>query len=100
MLIWTVVTVDCIKVDYVVYILTHLPPKLVFQECTRRVSNRTRKRVLGISNRVSTRLVRQVTQTASGLPKKSLEERKVENSKSFTLQVCIAAACDGLNKCL
>ena len=35
----------------------------------------------------------QVTQTASGLPKKSLEERKVENSKSFTLHVCMAAAC-------
>ena len=35
----------------------------------------------------------QVTQTASGLPKKSLEERKVENSKSFTLHVCTVAAC-------
>ena len=43
---------------------------------------------------------KQVTQTASGLPKKSLEEQKVENSKSFTLQVYTAAVCDGLNKCL
>ena len=30
MLFWTVVTVDSIEVGYVVYILTHLPPKLVF----------------------------------------------------------------------
>ena len=37
MLVW-MVTVDSIEVGYVVYILTHLPPKLVFQECTRRVS--------------------------------------------------------------
>ena len=37
-LFWTVVTVDSNKVGYVVYILTHLPPKLMFQECTRRVS--------------------------------------------------------------
>ena len=38
MLFGMVVTVDSIKVGYVVYILTHLPPKLVFQEYTRRVS--------------------------------------------------------------
>ena len=31
------VTINSIKVGYMVYILTHLPPKLVFQECTRRV---------------------------------------------------------------
>ena len=30
MLFGMVVTVDSIEVDYVVYILTHLPPKLVF----------------------------------------------------------------------
>ena len=53
-------TVNCIKVDYVVYILTHPPPKLVFQECTKRVSNQTRKHVLSILNRVSTQLVQQV----------------------------------------
>ena len=49
-----VVTVDSIEVDYVVYILTHLPPKLVFQECTGRVSgwlvHRTRKRVPSVPN--------------------------------------------------
>ena len=33
-----VVTVDSIEVGYVVYILTNPPPKLVFQEYTRRVS--------------------------------------------------------------
>ena len=38
MLIQTVVTVDSIEVGYVVYILTHPPLKLVFQECTRRVT--------------------------------------------------------------
>ena len=38
MLFGIVVTVDSIKVGYVVYILMHLPPKLVFYEYTRRVS--------------------------------------------------------------
>ena len=63
MLFGMVVTVDSIEVGYVVYILTHPPPKLVFQECTRRVGewvHRTRKRVLSVPNRVSTRLVQQV----------------------------------------
>ena len=63
MLFGMVVTVDSIEVGYVVYILTYLPPKLVFQECTRRVGEwvyQTRKRVLSVLNRVSTRLVQQV----------------------------------------
>ena len=53
------VTVDSIEVGYVVYILTHLPPKLVFQECTRRVSDGYTKRV-NTYERVRTRLVQQV----------------------------------------
>ena len=56
MLFGIIVTVDSIKVDYVVYILTHLPPKLVFQECTGRVSgwlvHRTRRHAVGTTGAV------------------------------------------------
>ena len=50
------VTVDSIEVDYVVYILTHPPPKRVFQECTGRVSgwlvHRTRRHAVGTTGAV------------------------------------------------